>query len=81
MQGVRGLVRRIDDAPEERGMRTVPHPLVREGQLRLGDDAVTPCSNCGSTEEPTPELEQMPDGSIGAGIDWICPACGHKEDA
>lgn len=37
------------------------------------------CPNCGSTEPPYCEHELMDDGSIGAGVVWICPDCGYSE--
>jgi len=40
---------------------------------------VTPCPKCGSVKEPKCEMEVMEDGSLGAGVVWICPDCGAVE--
>ena len=37
------------------------------------------CPKCGSTKEPVPELETLPDGEKGAGVVWVCPDCGCEE--
>lgn len=37
------------------------------------------CPNCGSEKEPDCRLEMMPDGSIGAGVVYVCSDCGYEE--
>ena len=37
------------------------------------------CPSCGSEEEPICEPEIMEDGTMGAGVVWICPDCGYSE--